>query len=66
MYGVLFARLFENQEVKGHDYCQNLKELMDICMLCNDSGLDYNEVHSTVFYSTCMWRELVMMMCDSE
>ena len=28
----------------GSDYAQNLKELVDICVLCNDSGLTYNEV----------------------
>lgn len=30
--------------MKASDYRTSLKELMDICMLCNDSGLAYNEV----------------------
>ena len=35
----------DGSEVKGSSYKQGLKELMDICTLCNDSGLAYNEVH---------------------
>ena len=31
-------------EVKGSSFKQGLKELMEICTLCNDSGLAYNEV----------------------
>ena len=34
----------DDQEVKGNTYKEGLKELMDICTLCNDSGLAYNEV----------------------
>lgn len=30
-------------EVKGSSFKQGLKELMEICTLCNDSGLAYNE-----------------------
>ena len=32
------------QKVNPQDYAGCLKELMNICMLCNDSGLAYNEV----------------------
>ncbi len=31
-------------DVRSGEYRDALKEFMDICMLCNDSGLDYNEV----------------------
>ena len=34
----------DDSEVKGSSFKQGLKELMDICTLCNDSGLAYNEV----------------------
>ncbi|XP_064392780.1 sarcoplasmic/endoplasmic reticulum calcium ATPase 2-like isoform X2 [Halichondria panicea] len=30
-------------DVRSGEYRDALKEFMDICMLCNDSGLDYNE-----------------------
>jgi hypothetical protein len=36
----------DGSEVKGSSYKQGLKELMDVCTLCNDSGLAYNEVRS--------------------
>ena len=39
-------------EVKGSTYKQGLKELMDICTLCNDSGLAYNEVRVHVSQET--------------
>ena len=34
----------DGKEVNGGTYREGLKELMDICTLCNDSGLAYNEV----------------------
>ena len=34
----------DGEEVQGSAYKDGLKELMDICTLCNDSGLAYNEV----------------------
>ena len=36
--------MFEDKKVSGKDYEGCLKELMDICVMCNDSGLSYNEV----------------------
>ena len=43
--------MVEGQKVNPQDYDQCLKELMNICMLCNDSGLAYNEV--CVCATTC-------------
>ena len=40
----------DGSEVEGSSFKQGLKELMDICTLCNDSGLAYNEVRTC----TCM------------
>lgn len=37
-------RLLEGKKVVASDYNECLKELANICMLCNDSGLAYNEV----------------------
>lgn len=37
-------RMVDGQKINPQDYEQSLKELMTICMLCNDSGLAYNEV----------------------
>jgi hypothetical protein len=34
----------DGQRVNSQDHQGALKELMNICMLCNDSGLAYNEV----------------------
>ncbi len=38
------TRLCGGVEIQSGEYKDALKELMDICMLCNDSGLDYNAV----------------------
>ncbi len=38
------CRLCGGVEVKSGEQKDALKEFMNICMLCNDSGLDYNEV----------------------
>ena len=37
----------DGEQVQGSAYKDGLKELMDICTLCNDSGLAYNEVRLT-------------------
>ncbi|KAL5477122.1 hypothetical protein EMCRGX_G023868 [Ephydatia muelleri] len=34
---------FEGHKVSGKDYEGCLKELMDVCVMCNDSELSYNE-----------------------
>ena len=39
----------DGQCVSGQDYSRCLSELVNICVLCNDSGLAYNEVDK--------WRE---------
>ena len=50
MFGIMFKlvqsffRVFEEKVVAGSDYEGRLKELMDICIMCNDSELSYNEV----------------------
>ncbi len=41
---VPWGRLCGGADVTSGEYRDALKEFMDICMLCNDSGLDYNEV----------------------
>ena len=38
------CREFEGHKVSGKDYEGCLKELMDVCVMCNDSELSYNEV----------------------
>ena len=45
-YVSLSCSTLDGEEVKGCTYREGLKELMDICTLCNDSGLAYNEVGS--------------------
>ncbi len=37
--------LMNGEKVNVAEYVPCLKELMDICMMCNDSGLSYNEVN---------------------
>ena len=39
-----YPSTLDGVEVKGSSFKQGLKELMEICTLCNDSGLAYNEV----------------------
>ena len=39
-----FHRNIDHKKVDCQDYAGCLKELMDICLLCNDSALVYNEV----------------------
>ena len=40
----LLCREFEGHKVSGKDNEGCLKELMDVCVMCNDSELSYNEV----------------------
>lgn len=44
MYLTLSYSTLDGEEVNGSTYRDGLKELMDICTLCNDSGLAFNEV----------------------
>ena len=37
-------RLLDGEKVIASDYSKCLEELTHVCMLCNDSGLAYNEV----------------------
>ena len=39
--------MLEGCAVSGQDYADCLSELVNICVLCNDSGLAYNEVCDT-------------------
>ena len=39
-----FPRLLGKEKVKGCDHAHCLQELVNVCVLCNDSGLSYNEV----------------------
>lgn len=46
--GMLCAlRMIDGKKVNPQDYRDCLKELMNVCMLCNDSGLTFNEVCKT-------------------
>ena len=40
----LCCSTLEEQSVVGQEYCECLSELVNVCVLCNDSGLAYNEV----------------------
>lgn len=42
-----YSSVLNGEEVSGQDYAGCLRELVNICVLCNDSELAYNEV-STV------------------
>ena len=46
--------MINGKVVEGVDYADDLSELSSICVLCNDSGLDYNEVglRDYSFFST--------------
>lgn len=46
----LFLSLLNGEQVTGADYAKCLRELVNICVLCNDSELTYNEVRNTQQY----------------
>ena len=46
------SRMIDGAKVNPGDFTDSLKELANVCMLCNDSGLAYNEVHTCLAYST--------------
>ncbi len=55
MHGLVFTlsvfinfSLYEGRKIDTIDYSSYLKELVDICVLCNDSNLSYNEVSDHV------------------
>ena len=52
----LFLSLLNGEQVTGADYAKCLRELVNICVLCNDSELTYNEVekYSTIFPDVCL------------
>ena len=52
----LFLSLLNGEQVTGADYAKCLRELVNICVLCNDSELTYNEVekYSTIFPDLCL------------
>ena len=40
------------------DYAECLSELVDVCVLCNDSGLAYNEVGTALHLMRRGWQNL--------
>ena len=52
----LFPSLLNGEQVSGTDYDKCLRELVNICVLCNDSELAYNEVgkNSTISPDVCL------------
>jgi len=46
----VFFSTLDGKKVNSVEYKSNLAELMDICLLCNDSGLAYNEVKQAAFF----------------
>ena len=50
----LYLKLVQKRKVRAQDFAYYLKELADICVLCNDSSLSYNEVSvSLTIVLTC-------------
>ena len=42
--GFLYFSIYDGSKINNTEYSYCLKELVDICVLCNDSSLSYNEV----------------------
>ena len=40
---VVDCRIFNDEVVLGNEYQDHLEELAQICSMCNDSAIDYNE-----------------------
>ena len=40
---VVDCRIFNHEVILGNEYQDHLEELAQICSMCNDSAIDYNE-----------------------
>ena len=40
---VVDCRIFNDEVILGNEYQDHLEELAQICSMCNDSAIDYNE-----------------------
>ena len=40
---VVDCRIFNDEVILGNEYQDHLEELAQICSMCNDSVIDYNE-----------------------